>query len=204
MKTRGRFWPVVLISAFFISPHLDSSNSPVSIMAMAFAADEPGGSLSLDLDQPSGGKETFQPVEGQGKRPSARLWLALSFLIYLLILGIIFFYVWRNQHILPNIQIRLLDFPASAKVLITFVLLMFGLVHAIGLWDAYLQTHQVFESAEEYFGYMKLAKLASLSHPHLFGFALMYLLVGGLFILTTWSEPVKAFIVAIPLLSATF
>lgn len=173
-------------------------------MGMTFAADEKGESLSLDLDQPSVEKETFQAVKSSEKRPSARLWLALSFVIYLVILAVIFLYVWKNQSIFPNIPISLSVFPASAKVLITFVLLMFGLVHAFGLWDAYLQTHQVFESAEEYFGYMKLAKLVSLSHPHLFGFALMYLLVGGLFILTAWSEPVKAFIVAIPLLSATF
>lgn len=204
MKTRGRYWLMFLISAFLISPHLIFSIFPIPIMETAFAANEPGESLSLDLDQTSGGNETFQKVEAPEKRPSARLWLAFSFLVYLLILGIIFFYVWRNQHIFPGLPIHLSGFPASAKVLITLVLLMFGLVHAIGLWDAYLQTHLVFESAEEYFGYMKLAKLVSLSHPHLFGFALMYLLVGGLFILTTWSEPVKAFIVAIPLLSATF
>jgi hypothetical protein len=169
-----------------------------------FAADEPSGSVTLDLDQPTGEKEVVQNVTASGDAPFARLWLAFSFILYFLTLIVIFLYVRKNQHILPHASIRLTAFPASAKVLITIVLFMFSLVHVLGLWDAYLQTHEVFESAEEYFGYMKLTKRISLSHPHLFGFALMYLLVGGLFILSSWSEAVKSVILTVPILSAIF
>ncbi len=171
-------------------------------MGVVRAAEQ--NSPTLDFNQPSGEKEIIQPVETPQSKPLTRIWLAVSFVVYFFILVMIFLYVKRNQHILPHASIRLMAFPPSAKVLITLVLLMFSLVHAFGLWDAYLQTHEVFESAEEYFGYMKLAKLISLSHPHLFGFAFMYFLVGGLFILTSWSEPVKTFILAIPILSAAF
>lgn len=204
MKIRVGFWFILWVSGFLISSQMTHWSFISPQQEMAFAAIEQNRSLTLDLDQSTGEKETFQAVKRSGNSPWGRLWLLVSFLVYLLILAVIFLYVRKNKHILPHASIRLWAFPASAKILITIVLFMFGLVHAFGLWDAYLQTHQVFESAEEYFGYMKVTKLISLSHPHLFGFALMYLLVGGLFILTTWSEAVKSFILAIPILSATF
>ena len=199
MKIRGRFVLTCCLGIAFAASVLHFNFQEIGVV-LAVEQDSP----SLDFNQPSGEKEILQPVETSKSAPSSRVWLAFSFVIYIFILAVIFLYVRRNQHILPHASIRLMDFPPSAKVLITLVLLMFSLVHALGLWDAFLQTHEVFESAEEYFGYMKLAKLISLSHPHLFGFALMYLVVGSLFILISWSEPVKTFILAIPILSAAF
>jgi hypothetical protein len=199
VKTKGCLLLIVclvipsVLSVFHLTRHETG-------IAQAADSDSP----TLEFNQTSGEKEIIQPVETAKKNPLTPIWLILSFAVYLFIIGIIFLYVRRNQHILPHASIRLMAFPPSAKVLITLVLLMFSLVHVFGLWDAYLQTHSVFDSAEEYFSYMKLTKLISLSHPHLFGFALMYLLVGSLFILTSWSEPVKSFILTIPILSAVF
>lgn len=196
MKSNIRFWMTLWVGSLVFLCCVDR--------VMVFAADEPSGPVILDLDQPTGEKEVVQAVKTPKEAAFARVWLVVSFIVYLLILSAIFFYVRKHQHILPHATIRLMAFPASAKVLITIVLFMLSLVHTLGLWDAYLQTHQVFESAEEYFGYMKMTKLISLSHPHLFGFALMYLLVGGLFILTPWSEAIKSVILVIPILSALF
>ncbi|MCI0529514.1 MAG: hypothetical protein L0Y56_18900 [Nitrospira sp.] len=202
MKIKYKLWLIVWISGLVILAQLQISTPYGPNMGTALAVEQ-GESSTLDLDQ-SSENETVQAVKTSGEVPFARLWLPISFIIYLLILMLIFLYVRKNQHVLPHASIRLTAFPASAKVLITIVLFMFSLVHALGLWDAYLQTHEVFESAEEYFGYMKLTKLISLSHPHLFGFALMYLLVGGLFILTAWSEAIKSVVLTIPILSAIF
>lgn len=194
VRIKNGFWIVLLLIALIPHP---------PILENVFAANEESGTLSLDLNLPAD-EENVQAVELTEPSPFARLWLVVSFLVYASILTAIVLYARKNQHVLPHRNIYLSAFPAAAKILITIVLFMFTLVHVLGLWDAYLQTHEVFESAEEYFGYMKLAKLVSLSHPHLFGFALMYLLVGGLFIFTSWSEPVKSLILAIPILSALF
>lgn len=204
MSSSRKLWLTQWVCGFTLLLQTPFNTTAGLNIELAVAIDEQAGSLSLDLDQPGGEGETVQVLGPSKAAALASFWLVLSFLAYLFILTLIFLYVRMNQDIVPHFSFRLQALPASAKVLVTIVLFMFSLVHGLGLWNAYLQTHEVFESAEEYFGYMKLTRLISLSHPHLFGFALMYFFVGSLFILTPWSEAIKSVILVIPILSALF
>lgn len=89
------------------------------------------------------------------------------------------------------------QFPDSAKVLITFLIGALGLVHLFAMATVYLKTNVVYTSVEEYFFYMKPAELTAISHAHLFGHALMYTVIGALFILTRVKEKLKILIISL-------
>ncbi len=80
------------------------------------------------------------------------------------------------------------EFPVSGKALLTLVIVAFGLVHLFSVIEVFLQTQVIYTSAEEYFFYMPLAKLAGTSHAHFFGHATMYGLMSLMFLFTTVSE----------------
>lgn len=87
--------------------------------------------------------------------------------------------------------------PISGRVLITFFVAILGLVHVFALVEVYLQIRVNASSIEEYFSYVSLAKLAAMTHAHLFGHAMMYALVAGLFLFTRVREVMKTLILSI-------
>ncbi|MEK7298747.1 MAG: hypothetical protein AAB066_02540 [Candidatus Margulisiibacteriota bacterium] len=91
--------------------------------------------------------------------------------------------------------LRLAQLPISAKAAITVVWLGYGLVHLFSVLTVYLKTSVAYQSAQEYFFYMPVHKLAALSHAHFFGHATMYALCTSLFLLTSLPERPKRIIV---------
>lgn len=98
----------------------------------------------------------------------------------------------------PVLRIR--DWPASARLLLTAYLLVLLLVHAFALWEVKLQTGEVWTSASEYFSYMSQAKLVATTHNHLYGLGTLYALVGLVYALgTRHAEGLKLAAIAMTL-----
>ena len=64
------------------------------------------------------------------------------------------------------------------RLLVVVSLLALLGVQALGAVDVFVQTHIVYESADAYFGHLSLGRLVGTSHAHLFGYALLYGMVG--------------------------
>lgn len=115
------------------------------------------------------------------------LGLGVAFIAYLLLR--------REEEF--SIPFTLTQVPNSAKALITFLIVALGLVHFFAMVTVYLHINVLYSSVEEYFFYMKPAELTAISHGHLFGHALMYTIVGGLFLLTKVKEKLKILVISI-------
>lgn len=94
------------------------------------------------------------------------------------------------------------DLPGSGRVMLTLALLIFGLVHVFGMTTVYIMSRVVNPSAEEYFFYMKIGKLAGMTHAHLFGTTVMHLAVAAAFLLTTVREPFKTVVITATILGS--
>ncbi|MBI4715033.1 MAG: hypothetical protein HY760_03695 [Nitrospirae bacterium] len=94
------------------------------------------------------------------------------------------------------------DLPGSARLAVTLILLLFGLVHLFGMTTAYIMSSIVNTSAAEYFFYMKIGKLTGMTHAHLFGTAVMHMVVALVFLLTTVREKWKVILIAATLLGS--
>ncbi|HKZ22656.1 MAG TPA: hypothetical protein VJ165_05565 [candidate division Zixibacteria bacterium] len=81
--------------------------------------------------------------------------------------------------------------PLGFKLLTTAFLLGLSLAQELGMIMAFIQTNVVNTSAEEYFSYLKPTKLVSLSHPHFFGYSVLYFLTGVLFLFTHQPKAIK-------------
>ncbi len=147
--------------------------------------------------------EHLEPAQRQRPAVNVALFAAPS----LMFVAILFALIWllRRNRDPATTQWTTVDLgrlPDSAKVLITLPLVIYGFVHLLALFTAYLQTQVDWASTEEYFFYMKLSKLSAMSHVHLFGHATMYTLVGLSFLLTRVPEKLKIAVLAIPVVSA--
>jgi hypothetical protein len=75
--------------------------------------------------------------------------------------------------------------------------------HIFSLRLAYHVTHEAFESTEEYYHYQQdTRKLLRMSHQHAFGHGIMYLMLGGMFCLTSIKEKWKRILIPIPFIGA--
>ena len=101
-----------------------------------------------------------------------------------------------KQHRGTPFNYRLRQLPVSGRVLVTFFVLILGLVHIFALLEVYLQSRVTWTSAEEYFFYMKPTKLAATTHAHLFGHLTMYSLVAVLFLFTGVGEVFKTLVLS--------
>ena len=81
--------------------------------------------------------------------------------------------------------------PLGFKLLSTAFLVGLSLAQSLGMTMAFIQTKVVNTSAEEYFSYLKATKLVSLSHPHFFGYSVLYFLTGVLFLFTHQPKAIK-------------
>lgn len=85
--------------------------------------------------------------------------------------------------------------PLTTRLALSFILLLYGLTHAVAGLTVYLDTRVTFSSAQEYFFYIKPARLTGLSHAHLMGIATMLGFVAILYSLSRRSTGVTAAIV---------
>ena len=99
---------------------------------------------------------------------------------------------------------RWFNLPPSARVVAMVAFVSFLMVLAAGATDAYVQTRVVHASAVEYFQYISIPRLIGISHSHLFGFAVVYGLIGLLVAMCEASELFKSVLVAILLWSGIF
>ncbi|MFQ6091388.1 MAG: hypothetical protein ACE5OR_01700 [bacterium] len=101
---------------------------------------------------------------------------------------------------------RLSTAPASVKMLFTAFLLTMGIGYLVALANLYDKTEityqgivKHYQGAEEELVYTKeLSELLELSHVHLLGMPMMFLLLGLIFALSSLSENLKGIIVVIP------
>ena len=100
------------------------------------------------------------------------------------------------------------DAKLSVKVLVTFFLLMVGIGYIFGLINIYNNTGLSYTGlvvhyrgqAGEIPPEFAFTKLIHEHHVHLFSLAMLFFLVGALFLLTNLPDPVKAIFMAAPFL----
>ncbi len=153
-----------------------------------------GSSQGLNL----GVEEASKVVSSESLFPYANLTLIL-FSIYVIIgvALIAFFFFKRKKEWTPPVLLK--DFPSSAKAAITLALFAYSFVHILALLEVYLMTKVSFKSTPEYFFYMKLPKLVSISHAHFFGHGTMYLVTSLIFIFSRLKESWKLVFISLSL-----
>ena len=149
---------------------------------------------SLDF----GTQDPVQVVSIESLFPFAKLTLIL-FSVYLICGAslLLYFLFKKRKEWMPPILLE--NFPMSAKVAVTLALVAYGLVHVFALLEVYLVTRISFKSVAEYFFYMKLPKLAAISHSHFFGHGTMYLITSLIFIFSKLREYWKIIFISIAL-----
>src|SRR5688572_2853433 len=83
---------------------------------------------------------------------------------------------------------RLASMPASGKVVLSGVFLALLVAQAAAAAGVFVHTRVVHGSAEEYFQYISLPRLIGTTHAHLFGYAVMYGLIGAILSFTEAKE----------------
>jgi hypothetical protein len=125
---------------------------------------------SGDLDfNSAAGQETQVAVSQQTAASPFWAWSLIALSIAAIAAA---FYFGRESKI-GSLSIDLFHFPFPAKLAISFLLFAFGLTHALAAITVYLDTRVVYSSAQEYFFYLKPARLTALSHAHLMAIATM-------------------------------
>lgn len=145
-----------------------------------------------------GAQDPTQIVSSDSLFPFANLTLIL-FSIYVIcgLFLLTYFFIKKRKEWTPPVLLE--NFPLSAKVAISLVLISYGLVHMFALLEVYLVTKVAFKSAAEYFFYMKLPKLAATSHAHFFGHGTMYLITSLIFIFSKLHEKWKIIFITLAL-----
>ncbi len=131
---------------------------------------------------------------------------ALVLLTIALLIGLILVTVrfgMRNSKVVDS-RLRISDLPPSLKILTGLAFFSFLLVQAVGGTDAYIQTQVANESTLEYFQYLSWARLLGMSHSHLFGFAVVFGVIGFIVSMTSASERIKCVLIATALWSGIF
>lgn len=162
-----------------------ASETPSSIPTNA-------GSSGLNLDGGSGLESAPQAVQASGAHlPSVVL------IILLMIAVAVAAYVFGQRRQTKSAMFDLGLIPLSTKLVILFMLMIYGATHLLAAGTVYFNTRVIYASAQEYFSYIKPARLAALSHAHLMGIATMEGLVAVLYTLTRRSNGFTSAVVAI-------
>lgn len=121
-------------------------------------------------------------------------------------LPILFFIMWfitvfiiflRTKEEEFYIRLDLSKLPICVKLLITYVLTVYGLVHICALFTVFFKTQIAYKSAEEYFHYISPDRLLGLTHAHLFGHITMYTITALIFLFVKLSHRIKIIIISI-------
>jgi len=156
----------------------NASNSDKGV-AQENISDSPT-SNKADLDFESVGGTEIR-VEAKKENSTSKFWPWLA--VVVLSSGIFLIYFQCRKVAAGSTGIELSSFPVSAKIALSFVLLGFGVTHLLAAVTVYLDTRVVYSSAEEYFFYIKPARLTALSHAHLMAISMMDAITASLFTL---------------------
>lgn len=187
IRFRELLW-LLLILLFF-------ARAEAAIAEEAAVSPAPPSSGELEFGQAQIPEENI--VKAEASQSSGRMWgwVILSITASVgSVAGISWMTIRRfgNRIRLP---LTVADLPGSARMMLTLVLLIFGLVHLFGTTTAYIMSQVVNASTAEYFFYMKIGKLTGMTHAHLFGMTVMHLVVATAFLLTTVREPLKVILI---------
>ena len=153
-------------------------------------------SMAQDLEL--GAQNAAEVVSPETLMPFRNL-TSILFPIFIVVGLAVFAFIFFKSQKTWRSPLNLSSFPSSAKLAISLTLFSYGLVHILGLSEAYLVSTISFKTASEYFFYMKLAKLVATSHAHLFGHGTMYALTSGTFIFSRIGERWKIAIIGLAL-----
>jgi hypothetical protein len=168
---------VLLVCAFFSlgsAPAANAQAAEQTPKTKAFSNNESATPIPADkgagLDFNSAvGQETQISNSQHGNASSVWAWSSIVFSIAAIATA---FLIGRKSTI-SSMSIDLFNFPGPAKLTISFLLFAFGLTHALAAITVYLDTRLVYASTQEYFLYLKPARLTALSHAHLMAIATM-------------------------------
>ncbi|MBC7792567.1 MAG: hypothetical protein H7Z43_02580 [Clostridia bacterium] len=107
----------------------------------------------------------------------------------------------RNVHVAWP---RLAALPPSIKIGVVVALVGLLSVQAVAAAGVWVHTRVVHGSVAEYFFHLSVPRLIGISHTHLFGYVVLYGLIGGIGTLTDATERVKTLLLAVPLWSGIF
>ena len=104
----------------------------------------------------------------------------------------------------PRSRWTIHDLPSSQRLLLVLSVSTTMVVQAIGATTAFVQTHVVHESTLEYFQYLSHVRLLGTSHAHIFGFLVLYGIIGIAISLSSGNERLKCFVIATMLWAGIF
>jgi hypothetical protein len=162
----------------------------------------PSSSEGLEFGQVPVPEENIVKTEGPEASGGIWGWVIASILTGTALIAGISWITLRRFGDRIRLPLTVNDLPGSARLVITLILLLFGLVHLFGMTTAYIMSSIVNASAPEYFFYMKIGKLTGMTHAHLFGTAVMHMVVALAFLLTTVREKWKVILIAATLLGS--
>ncbi|HLG21318.1 MAG TPA: hypothetical protein VI382_00780 [Candidatus Manganitrophaceae bacterium] len=187
---------IQLLALLLIQITILAVGRPAALERPAGALSEPSTAGELEFGQVPIPEEEIVKVEAS--KASGRMWGWVVLSIAASVGGVagVSFVVIRRWGDRIRLPLTVAGLPGSARVMLALVLLIFGLVHFFGMTTAYILSRIVNGSTEEYFFYMKIGKLAGMTHAHLFGMTVMHLVVATAFLLTTVREPLKVVLIA--------
>ncbi|MFZ5477617.1 MAG: hypothetical protein ACOZNI_12645 [Myxococcota bacterium] len=163
--------------------------SPLWSTATHASAQEPGG---LELGEVAPEELVAAPAEGAG--PSA----ALGWGAVVLLAGVVAAVALTGRRAPAHPPpLRLGGLGVPAKLAITGVLAAFLATHVVAAASVWLDTRVVYASTEEYFFYLKPARLTGLSHAHLMGISTMQGVAAGLYAPSRRDGPVTRGVVTL-------
>ncbi len=134
----------------------------------------------LNFDSVEGSPSEVQAVQKQAPTMAP----AALALVVLLLATIAAASVWGSKTHRTEPWLSLASLPGAMKLVCTFTLLIFSATYILAALTVYLDTRIVYSSVEEYFQFLKPARLTALSHAHLMSIATMNFITGTFFALS--------------------
>ena len=151
------------------------------------------GSGGLDLDSAELPPGSIRPAVSGGRDHSAA-WASLAVLAMIGLIGVAA--VAGRRHRSSSIAFDLRAAPLSGKMALTLLLLIYGMTHVVAAITVYLDSRVVYATTEEYFRFLKPARLSALSHAHLMAIATMDGIVAMLYGWSRRSGPFACAVIA--------
>ena len=140
----------------------DSLEPPV-----AAGPDDGAGGLDLDsVDLPPGAVKPATAGPDHSKR-----WASLAIVMMAAMVAAAAVVGRRRRS--TTVGLELHAAPLSARLALTLLLLMYGATHVFAAITVYLDSRVVYATTEEYFRFLKPARLSALTHAHLMAIATM-------------------------------
>ncbi len=136
----------------------------------------------LDLDSADAEPGSVTPATSSGTDHST-IWALLAIVAMTGIVGAVAVVGRRRRTI--TVALDLHAAPLSGKMALTLLLLIYGATHVVAAITVYLDSRVVYATTEEYFRFIKPARLSALSHAHLMAIATMDGIVAMLY---AWSR----------------